>query len=211
METLKNKIYAGRLWTVIPSEKLPEFAVGIIVFLLFVCHYTMNSFGHMHLHLEVKCTKGYYLYRYETNEHCFPCPSGTFLSEIQHRRSECKLCRQPLPCHHEKTLRMCTPDSDTVIGCDKGYFRSNNKDGKCVRCSSCRRGYHIAKPCDSTGDTVCCPMPGMTVIAENSGKVQCVFQRSEIIEVTSSSNDVFMMDRRILRREKLRLKHLRKV
>lgn len=111
---------------------------------------------------QLTCHSGQYLNRNaDGQEICLPCPVDSFQSEDGHRNADCGPCSNAQPDSHEIVLQQCTPTSDTVIGCEVGYYRQNfsvgGRDyGECNRCSRCDLlNMFQAAPCQPFRNTQC--------------------------------------------------------
>ncbi|KAH9523269.1 hypothetical protein Btru_066243 [Bulinus truncatus] len=109
------------------------------------------------------CPKGTYFVT-ESGK-CDPCDERSYMDESDHRCHNCEPCQKPDEQHHEVQVRPCTPESNTVIACQEGYFRTEERhhgeSGDCHKCQVCASDQHETQPCEMYSDTLCCPRKGM--------------------------------------------------
>ncbi|KAH9493257.1 hypothetical protein Btru_021046 [Bulinus truncatus] len=173
METYKNALARSTVLIVETGNRFSEYAILLVIFLLFLCHHMFQPQGGNSMPTDVNGDRGHYV-------HSLPCPPGFFyhVDHHHHRRSRvCSRCSEPRRDRHERTVRECTPISDTAVGCERGFYLSAGDKGGCSMCSECRRTFQVGRACNGTHDTVCCPVKGMTVILTGSGAEECVFMR----------------------------------
>ncbi|CAL1541734.1 unnamed protein product, partial [Lymnaea stagnalis] len=109
-----------------------------------------------------------------TTQRCTPCERGTFNGQQHSADKECTACYQVQSANHEVVISECSATTDTVVGCEPGYFRrqvsaDDPRGGQCLNCTVCRDNpvdAYEARPCSTFSDTVCCPKPNMTVSVE---------------------------------------------
>ncbi|NWV70161.1 TNR1A factor, partial [Malurus elegans] len=124
---------------------------------------------------QIQCQLGQYLHPRETHC-CMRCHAGTFKAKDCERPDQATVC---LPCAHgtftavdntmSKCFRCtrcrtelqqivespCTPQQDTVCGCQKNQYQINSESEffQCRNCSSCANG--IITSCSKNKDAVC--------------------------------------------------------
>uniref|UniRef100_A0A3B3TBD2 TNFR-Cys domain-containing protein n=1 Tax=Paramormyrops kingsleyae TaxID=1676925 RepID=A0A3B3TBD2_9TELE len=106
------------------------------------------------------CNPGSYVYRHctaWTSTSCAPCIDFTFNDQPNdlEQCSPCTACDRGLGV---KTVRACTPSSDTVCGVLEGHYCINPYKGGCSKAhkhTACKPGQFIKQPGTEYTDTVC--------------------------------------------------------
>ncbi|NXT97808.1 TNR1A factor, partial [Buphagus erythrorhynchus] len=89
---------------------------------------------------------------------CLPCANGTFTA-VDNTMSKCFRCTRCRTELHQIVETPCTPQQDTVCGCQKNQYQidSESEFFQCRNCSSCTNG--IIASCSKNKDAICRCMP----------------------------------------------------
>ncbi|NXC98843.1 TNR1A factor, partial [Certhia familiaris] len=85
---------------------------------------------------------------------CLPCPNGTFTA-VHNTVSKCFPCTRCRSDLQQIVETPCTPQQDTVCGCQKNQYQIDSKSEyfQCRNCSSCANG--IIASCSKYKDAIC--------------------------------------------------------
>ncbi|XP_063048044.1 tumor necrosis factor receptor superfamily member 6 [Engraulis encrasicolus] len=108
------------------------------------------------------CPMGHYVRSHCTadDKHsttCDWCETGKTYTAEANSLSRCDIC---LECNDKANLvedRSCTRISNTVCGCEDGYFCEEDDCRACHPCKSCETGEEVSMPCSKGNDTICKP------------------------------------------------------
>ncbi|CAL1543889.1 unnamed protein product [Lymnaea stagnalis] len=124
------------------------------------------------------CPEGTYV---NTTNGCSECPSGYFMNQTEHTRTECNKCRWINP-HHEANsivLQNCTARSDLIFRCRGNYYiETVHSDVSEVTCSECIicSSWNLSEilPCNGVDDALCCGGEDMVAHTDAQGRRTCV-------------------------------------